>query len=97
MNRGPNQVALFAGYGVFFHREPSDFVIRIRSVHVGVAYQSVLWDRFVVGQALAAVKYLDERFSIPDYKVKQVFDASEGNYFEVGISLGYRFYFDELF
>lgn len=97
LNRGPNQFSLFAGYGLFFHKEPSDYNIRIRSIHTGISYQSVFGTHFVIGQSVTVVKYLDERFSIPNYKVRQVFDASESNYFELGISVGFRFALDELF
>jgi hypothetical protein len=97
VNRGPGQVFLFAGYGTFQKREEKVYSIRIRTVHGGVGYESLVSDRVVVGQTVSAVKYLDEKFSIPDLRTKQSFELNESNYVEIGIHLGYRFSLDELF
>ncbi|MFZ4619900.1 MAG: hypothetical protein ACOYNS_05025 [Bacteroidota bacterium] len=97
VNPGPNQFFLFAGYGIFQKREEKVYSIRIRTVHGGAGYESLISDRIVVGQTVSVVKYLDEKFSIPDLRTKQSFELNESNYVEIGIHLGYRFSLDGLF
>lgn len=97
LNNGPNQVSIFAGYGIFQKREEKIYGIRIRAIHAGARYESLFADRIIVGQTISVVKYLDEKFSIPDLRTKQSFELHESNYVEIGIHLGYRFSLDGLF
>jgi hypothetical protein len=91
LNPGKNQFFLSGGYSIFKRNEKNIYGLKIKSLHGQVGYESQFGESVVIGSSIGIVKYLEERFSIPDYRVEQQFLAYENNYFEIGLTLGYRF------
>ncbi|MDP1676820.1 MAG: hypothetical protein Q8L88_08105 [Bacteroidota bacterium] len=93
LNPGNNQFFVSGGYAIFKRSEENVYGIKIKSLHGQLGYESQFGDHIIIGSTIGVVKYLEERFSIPNYRVEQQFLAYESKYFEIGLTLGYRFSF----
>lgn len=91
LNPGKNQFYLSGGYSIFKRNEKNIYGLKINSLHGQLGYESQYGEHIIIGSSIGVVKYLEERFSIPNYRVEQQFLAYESKYFEVGLTIGYRF------
>lgn len=91
LNKGINQFYGGIGYGYFKLKQKRSYLFEINSAHFVLGYQSIIGRRFIIGAEVSMVKYLEQRFKLPNISYSETYSWNEKNYFEVGICVGYRF------
>lgn len=93
LNRGLNQFYAGLGYGYFSSGQQGNDLFAINTAHVVLGYQSIIGRHWVIGTEVSMVKYLNQHFKLQNITYSETYNLNENNYFEVGISIGYRFNF----
>lgn len=93
LNRGINQFYAGVGYGYFRLSQKRNYLFEINTAHAVFGYQSIIGRHWVIGTEVSIVKYLEQRFKLPRINYSETYNWDENNYFQVGISIGYRFNF----
>ncbi|MFA6260559.1 MAG: hypothetical protein WC760_03765 [Bacteroidia bacterium] len=91
LNQGINQFYGGVGYGYFKLKQKRSYFFEINTAHFVLGYQSIIGRRFVINTEISIVKYLEQRFKLPNIVYSETYDWNEKIYFEVGIGIGYRF------
>jgi hypothetical protein len=93
LNKGINQFYAGLGYGYFSLGQKRSYLFEINTAHLVFGYQSIIGRHWVIGTEIAMVKYIEQNFKLPRITYSETYSWDENNYFEVGISIGYRFNF----
>jgi len=90
INQGANQFYTGLGYGYYTLRQRKSYLFEIQTAHSTFGYQSRFGKRLVVNTEIAFVKYIEQFFKLPRVNYTESFSITDGIYFEIGVSLGYR-------
>lgn len=94
INDGLNQFYTGIGYGYFSLVQKTEYKFQISTVHLMLGYQSVVFDNWVIGEEMVLVKYLEQKFRLPNVNYTEKFKWDERIYFEIGVYMGYRIQWD---
>jgi hypothetical protein len=90
INEGNNQFYISLGYAFFSLQQKKEYLFEINTVHSSIGYHSTFKNKWIVGQEISLVKYLNQNFKLPNKSYKESYPLNEKIYFEIGLYIGYQ-------
>ncbi|NUQ80681.1 MAG: hypothetical protein HUU10_03635 [Bacteroidetes bacterium] len=93
LTQGSNPLFLKIGGTSYWSSTDDQYRYSLRSFHAGGGYQALVFGNFTLTTDAVAIKYIRQKISIGNLKIKDFFSSDESWYFTLGLTVGYRFTF----